>query len=340
MLNQEISGFYIFDTAEVLKIKKIYERYNQILEDQAYYPITFPSVGLLSNFFKEKFELSLDSQVYRLKSSKSSEETDLFLKPTSEAVAYPLTYGNNNLKMPFKWYQSSPVFRNESKYCRKYSRHKQIAFFHEAHAIFSTEKEAKDEMENMLVQVNKFFISELKLPVTVNKRPEEDKFPGAQESYGFDLELENKTIQVFSIHYLGTNFSKVYRKDLNLVYGVCFGLSERILGALKRVLEFEVQRTVFNPNPILVFYKGEKPKNQDLKRVKLVNIEKLISKNLLKRNNTEEIFLTLEEKFKPIFIGEYKPDQEITYYKFSSYDKTKPFSLKEVLQELSTIENV
>lgn len=225
MINHKISGFYTHDFKEVKRITLFNERYNKLLESLGFLPRCFPAFGLKSDLEKETSHMEMKAEVYTI------EDTDYFLRPTSEAIAYPLTYGDASLKTPYKWYSIGPVFRNESKYCRKYERHKEISFFHESHGIYSTQKKALEEVNQLIPKISQFLWDE-GVPHVVNIRPLEDTFPGAVRTYAFDtITPEGKVLQILTLHYLGDNFSKAYKPGGSF-YGICFGHSERIIGAL------------------------------------------------------------------------------------------------------------
>ena len=243
MLNHKISGFYVHDFLQVKRMNKINLCYNELIEEIGFLPRCFPCIGLNSDLEKETSHMKMKAEVYYL------EGTPYFLRPTSEAIAYPLTYGDASLKTPFRWYSIGPAFRNESKYCRKYERHKEISFFHESHAIYSTAEKAELQVEALLPLISNF-LDEQGLPHVVNIRPIEDTFPGAEKTYAFDTITDKGTVlQILTLHYLGSNFSKAYKQG-GQFYGVCFGHSERIIGALNEHYKEDL-RWVKNPYPII-----------------------------------------------------------------------------------------
>ena len=261
MIKHVISGFYVHDFLEVKRMNEFNSCYNELIENEGFLPRYFPTVGLLKDLEKEKSHINMKPEVYTI------HNTDYFLKPTSEAIAYPLTYGNAALKTPFKWYSVGPAFRNESKYCRKYERHKEIAFFHESHGIYSTENLALLDIKKLLPLISTFLL-EQGIPHRIHLRPPQDTFLGAEKTYAYDtVTPEGKVLQILTVHYLGTNFSKAYKIGHDF-YGICFGHSQRIIGALKNLYKDDL-RWVKNPYKIISYKKlveYSKEKKQNIKK--------------------------------------------------------------------------
>jgi len=295
-LSTNNSGFYVYDYFETKYLAKVFELYGKSLKKLGFLPMNFPKVGLLENFYKEKSHFNLNAQVLRI------EKYPLFLAPTTEAIAYPILYSNNNLVLPFKWFQLGPVYRNESKYCRKFIRHKEIAFFHEAHGIYGTEKNLKEDLEKILKTINSF-LKKIGLDkfVKLNLRPPEDTFPGANRTYAFDITLPKKitedskrTIQLLTVHDLGKNFSTAYRNQKSQpLYGLCFGVSERLFGCL---LEY------YNKDLKFLF----KP---DFLKILVHPTSKVKNMCILKNYNTNKINLILD-KYNPCIYTIIGPKEE------------------------------
>lgn len=224
MLPNHINGCYHYSWDDVKFIRLIHQSWESKIEGLDYYPHYFPKLGLNQSILKEKSLLNLANDSYKI------DGKPWFLAPTSQAVAYPLCYGDAALPLPFKWYQLGPAYRNETKMCQKYIRNREIMFFHQAHALFPNPNDAQSEVKKILVLV-KNLLDQLGLPFRLCVRPKDDTFPGAESTYAFDCWM-GKPVQVFTVHYLKDNFSRIYRRG-DPVYGVCFGFSQRLLGVLK-----------------------------------------------------------------------------------------------------------
>jgi prolyl-tRNA synthetase len=84
------------------------------------------------------------------------------------------------------------------------------------------------------------FYDSLCIPVIISKRPDWDKFPGADYTIAVDTVMPNgRTLQIGTVHHLGTHFSKTFgityedkSGEQQLANQTCFGISERCIAAL------------------------------------------------------------------------------------------------------------
>ena len=102
------------------------------------------------------------------------------------------------------------------------------------------QKEESDEQVQDFIEIYKQFFDDLGLAYLISKRPEWDKFPGADYTMAFDVIMPNgKTLQIGTIHNLGQTFAKTFDiifedKDgeHKLVYQTCAGLSDRVIASV------------------------------------------------------------------------------------------------------------
>ncbi|HIH44158.1 MAG TPA: proline--tRNA ligase, partial [Candidatus Methanoperedenaceae archaeon] len=114
-----------------------------------------------------------------------------------------------------------------------------ITSFKEAHTVHATWDEAAAQVEKAL-DIYREFYRRLSIPTIVSKRPEWDKFPGADYTKAVDtLMPENKTLQIGTAHHLGTNFAKTFDikyedagGEQQYAHQTCYGISERSIAAL------------------------------------------------------------------------------------------------------------
>src|SRR5208283_2665627 len=84
------------------------------------------------------------------------------------------------------------------------------------------------------------FYRSLCIPIIISKRPDWDKFPGADYTIAVDTIMPNgKTLQIGTVHHLGDHFSRTFAiryEDKNgeqkVAYQTCYGISERCIAAL------------------------------------------------------------------------------------------------------------
>ena len=78
------------------------------------------------------------------------------------------------------------------------------------------------------------------VPVLISKRPDWDKFPGADYTLAVDTIMpDGRTLQIGTVHHLGDHFSKTFSicyENLSgqqqYCYQTCYGISERSIAAL------------------------------------------------------------------------------------------------------------
>lgn len=165
----------------------------------------------------------------------------LALRPTSETAIYPMyaLWIRTHIDLPIKYYQIVNTFRYETKHTRPLIRVREITTFKEAHTAHATKEESDEQIQDF-IEIYKEFFDDLGIPYLISKRPEWDKFPGADYTMAFDVIMPNgKTLQIGTIHNLGQTFAKTFNitfedKDgeHKLVYQTCAGVSDRVIASV------------------------------------------------------------------------------------------------------------
>ena len=165
----------------------------------------------------------------------------LALRPTSETAIYPMyaLWIRTHIDLPIKYYQIVNTFRYETKHTRPLIRVREITTFKEAHTAHATKEESDEQIQDFIAIYKEFF-DDLGIPYLISKRPEWDKFPGADYTMAFDVIMPNgKTLQIGTIHNLGQTFAKTFNitfedKDgeHKLVYQTCAGVSDRVIASV------------------------------------------------------------------------------------------------------------
>jgi prolyl-tRNA synthetase len=165
----------------------------------------------------------------------------LALRPTSETAMYPMfsLWVRNHADLPMKFYQVVNTFRYETKHTRPLIRVREITTFKEAHTVHATAEETEQQVQEA-VRIYKKFFDMLGIPYTVSKRPEWDKFPGAEYTVAFDTIMpDGKTLQIGTVHNLGQTFAKTFdikyetaTGEHEYVYQTCYGLSDRVIASV------------------------------------------------------------------------------------------------------------
>jgi prolyl-tRNA synthetase len=138
-----------------------------------------------------------------------------------------------------KFYQIVNTFRYETKHTRPLIRVREITTFKEAHTIHADAEGAKNQVNNDIEIYGSFF-DQLGIPYLVTRRPDWDKFPGADYTMAFDTLLpDGKTLQIGTVHNLGQTFARTFEityetaeGEHEYVYQTCYGLSDRVIASI------------------------------------------------------------------------------------------------------------
>ena len=165
----------------------------------------------------------------------------LALRPTSETAITPMVklWVRSHADLPKKVFQVGSIFRYETKATRPLIRVREVTTFKEAHTFHATHEEAEAQVMEA-VKIYSQFLNELNLPFVVSRRPDWDKFAGANYSIAFDTVFpDGRTLQIGTVHDLGQNFSKPFevsyeKKDGTREYAwsTSYGISERAIAAV------------------------------------------------------------------------------------------------------------
>jgi prolyl-tRNA synthetase len=165
----------------------------------------------------------------------------LALRPTSETAMYPMfaLWVRSHQDLPMRFYQVVNTFRYETKHTRPLIRVREITTFKEAHTVHSTSQEAEKQVERA-IEIYSSFFDQVGIPYVVTRRPEWDKFPGADYTMAFDTLLpDGKTLQIGTVHNLGQTFAQTFQITYETedgqheyVYQTCYGLSDRIIASI------------------------------------------------------------------------------------------------------------
>ncbi len=168
-------------------------------------------------------------------------EVKLALRPTSETAIYPMfaLWIRSHADFPLKIYQIVNTFRYETKHTRPLIRLREITTFNEAHTCHGSYEEAEAQVKEAVESYSAIFKA-LGIPFILSKRPDWDKFPGADYTLAFDTIFpDGRTLQIGTVHQLGQNFSKTFeitfenlKGEQEYAYQTCYGMSDRVIAAL------------------------------------------------------------------------------------------------------------
>ena len=163
-------------------------------------------------------------------------EDKMCLRPTSETAIYSMfhMWVQSEEDLPLMVMQTCNVYRYETKNTKPLIRVREIPW-NEAHTAHATRQDALDTLEQFWGCVHHIFTDLLSIDGLRLRRPEWDKFPGAEHTDVLDTVMPcGRVLQSVGAHYLGQHFSKVFDIKVNdeNSYMTCIGVSTRALAAV------------------------------------------------------------------------------------------------------------
>ena len=161
----------------------------------------------------------------------------------TDGVPATLLYGGGvkyivTCKTPTKLNQWANVVRWEMR-TRMFLRTSEF-LWQEGHTAHADEAEAKEHTLTMLEVYRAFADEDLALAVVPGEKPENERFPGAVETWSIEAMMQDgKALQAGTSHYLGTNFAQAsgikYQNregGESLAHTTSWGVSTRMVGGV------------------------------------------------------------------------------------------------------------
>ncbi|MFY9749486.1 MAG: proline--tRNA ligase [Methanoregula sp.] len=237
-----VKGLYVWFPYGFAIRKFVYQLLRELL-DRDHKETLFPLLIPEQEFMKEAEHIKgFENEVYWVTHGGTTPlDVKLALRPTSETAIYPMfaLWVRSHADLPIKIYQVVNTFRYETKQTRPLIRLREITSFMESHTVHASWDEAEAQVESEIALTREFYRS-LCIPIIISKRPDWDKFPGADYTIAVDTIMPNgKTLQIGTVHHLGDHFSRTFAilyEDKNgeqkVAYQTCYGISERCIAAL------------------------------------------------------------------------------------------------------------
>jgi prolyl-tRNA synthetase len=237
-----VKGLYVWYPYGFAIRKFVYNQLRDLL-DRDHQETLFPLLIPEQEFMKEAEHIKgFEDEVYWVTHGGTTPlDVKLALRPTSETAIYPMyaLWLRSHADLPMKYYQIVNTFRYETKQTRPLIRLREITSFMESHTVHATWDEAEAQVEYEIGLTREFY-GKFCIPIIISKRPDWDKFPGADYTIAVDAIMPNgKTLQIGTVHHLGTHFSRTFNityedKDgaQQLASQTCYGISERSIAAL------------------------------------------------------------------------------------------------------------
>ncbi len=210
-LRYGVKGFVVIRPWGARIIDKMYRIYESALRCTGHEAAIFPAVIPEKNFKRESSHVEgFAPEVFWLDKKQGDER--LALRPTSETAFYEMynLWIRSYRDLPLKIYQRANVFRNETKATRPLIRSREFHWI-ESHDAFATKKDAEAQVRDDIVMTEEVMHKIFGVPFLPMRRPQWDKFPGAEYTIGSDSILpDGKVIQQPSTHLISQHFVKAF----------------------------------------------------------------------------------------------------------------------------------
>ncbi|MFZ2070763.1 MAG: proline--tRNA ligase [Halobacteriota archaeon] len=225
------------------KLRNFIYKVLRSLMDKEHEEVLFPVLIPRDELIKEREHIKgFEDEVFWVTKGGSTDlDIPLALRPTSETAIYPVfkVWIRSHRDLPVRIYQIVNTFRYETKHTRPLIRHREMTSFKEAHTAHANGSDAEEQIKTAIAIYRNFF-DLLAVPYVITRRPEWDKFAGAEYSIAFDtLMPDGKTIQIATIHLLGESFARTFDikyeandGSLQYVHQTCYGISERCVASV------------------------------------------------------------------------------------------------------------
>jgi len=229
-----VKGFSVYTGWGMSIAKRIIGMLEEKLEENGNEPMQFPVVIPEDSFQKEEDHIEgFSAEVFWITHAGNNElERRLLLRPTSETAIYPMfkLWMRSHQDLPIKMHQTCNVYRYETKATRPLYRGREF-LWNEGHTAHVDYEDAEQEVR-AAVKAYRSVYDRLGLSYIMLKRPEFDKFAGADYSIAFDTwNPDGKVNQIGTVHQLGYNFAKAFNltyEDDNgeqvLATNTCYGM--------------------------------------------------------------------------------------------------------------------
>lgn len=210
-LRLDVKGFTVIRPWAAMTMENMFEHLERELQKNGHRPTFMPCVIPKENLMKESEHVQgFTPEVFWIKNSGDSKE--LALRPTSETLYTPMfkLWIRSHRDLPLKLYQRGSVFRLDTKSTRPLIRGREFIWI-ECHDAFETKEQAEAQVQEDIQVTEKVMHQIYGVPFFPMKRPEWDKFAGAEYTVGSDCFMpDGKLIQQPSTHLMGQKFSKAF----------------------------------------------------------------------------------------------------------------------------------
>ncbi len=208
-----VKGFTVYTGWGFSVAKRIIAMLEEGLEENGNEPMQFPVVIPEDSFQKEEDHIEgFAGEVFWIThAGENVLDRRLILRPTSETAIYPMfrLWIRSHQDLPLKMHQTCNVYRYETKATRPLYRGREF-LWNEGHTAHVDYSDAEAEVRKA-ADIYRSVYDRLGLSYITLKRPDFDKFAGADYSIAFDTwNPDGKVNQIGTVHQLGHNFAKAF----------------------------------------------------------------------------------------------------------------------------------
>ncbi|MEZ0319619.1 MAG: proline--tRNA ligase [Pyrobaculum sp.] len=236
-----VKGAYVWRPYGMKLRRQVEALIRKLHDESGHEEVLFPVFIPYEFFGKESQHIrGFEKEVFWVSKGGESGER-LVLRPTSETAIMPMVklWVQDYKDLPLRLYQIVSVFRAETKMTHPMIRLREISMFKEAHTVHRDREDAERQIREA-VEIYKKIFDAMCLAYMINKRPDWDKFAGAEYTIAFDTVLpDGRALQIGTVHYLGTNFTRVFEVEYldadgsrKLAHTTSYGISERSIAAV------------------------------------------------------------------------------------------------------------
>lgn len=213
-LRYGIKGFVVFMPWAVMSMNRMYAMYEDALERRGHVPAWFPALIPESYFTRESDHVKgfIPEVFWVTEAGGNKTEERYAMRPTSETAMYTMyaLWIHGKTDLPLKLYQRCQVWRHETKATKPFIRSREFHWI-EAHDCFATREDAMAQVREDMEIAEEIIHGQFGVPFLFFKRPQWDKFAGAEDTYAADsLMPDGRALQLPSTHMLGQHFSKAF----------------------------------------------------------------------------------------------------------------------------------
>ncbi|MFV0643486.1 MAG: proline--tRNA ligase [Sphingomonadaceae bacterium] len=237
----------------------IWERVQRLLDDRikatghdnCYFPLFIPLANFereaehVEGFAKEMavvthHRLIADGKGGLVPDPDAKLEEPLIVRPTSETIIGDAMarWVQSWRDLPLLLNQWANVVRWEMR-TRMFLRTSEF-LWQEGHTAHETSEDARQHTLKMLEVYRASAEDDLALPVIAGEKPENERFPGAVETWSIEAMMQDgKALQAGTSHYLGTNFAEASgirfqnrEGEQQLAHTTSWGVSTRLIGGV------------------------------------------------------------------------------------------------------------